>query len=164
MLIANSGGGYMQNKDLAPEDDEKTITVSMPREKPSDKRKTENSPHVVTAESVQAEEVPTIPLESLRTLSTLEPAVSVRSVEATRSVRLPAPLVNHPSEYRRSLGEWLQVWWEGTRPGYLPLAIMPVLVGSTLAWAQSVSPGTPLGNFHLFPFIFALFAVVALEP
>ena len=153
----------MQSEDLAPEDDEKTITVSRSKREPINTKKGKNSPHVVTAEPVQAEEVPTIPLESLQTLSTLEPAVSVRSVEATQSVRLPAPLVVQPSEYRRSLGEWLQVWWEGIRPGYLPLAIMPVLVGSTLAWTQSVSPGTPFGSFHFFRFIAVLFAVVALQ-
>ncbi len=151
----------MQSKDLAPEDDEKTISVS--KDKPSNKKKVKNSPHVVTAESVQAEEVPTIPLGSLQTLSTLEPAVSVRSVEATQSVQLPTPLVVQPSEYRRSLGEWLQVWWEGMRPGYLPLAIMPVLVGSTLAWTQSVSPRTPFGYFRFLPFIVTLLTVVALQ-
>src|SRR5256886_2678621 len=151
----------MQSKDLAPEDDEKTISVS--KDKPSNKKKAKNSPHVVTAESVQAEEVPTIPLGSLQTLSTLEPAVSVRSVEATQSVRLPAPLVVQPSEYRRSPGEWLQVWWEGIRPDYLPLAIMPVLVGSTLAWTQSVSARTPFGYFSFLHFIAALLAVVALQ-
>ncbi|MFL5658825.1 MAG: 1,4-dihydroxy-2-naphthoate octaprenyltransferase [Ktedonobacteraceae bacterium] len=153
----------MQSEDLAPEDDEKTITVSRSKREPINTKKGKNSPHVVTAESVQAEEVPTIPLESLKTLSTLEPAVSVRSVGATQSVRLPAPLVVQPSEYRRSLGEWLQVWWEGIRPGYLPLAIMPVLVGSTLAWTQGVSPRTPFGSFHFFHFIAVLFAVVALQ-
>jgi 1,4-dihydroxy-2-naphthoate octaprenyltransferase len=153
----------MQSEDLAPEDDEKTVTVSRSKREPINTKKGKNSPHVVTAESVQAEEVPTIPLESLQTLSTLEPAVSVRAVEATQSVRLPAPLVVQPSEYHRSLGEWLQVWWEGIRPGYLPLAIMPVLVGSTLAWTQGVSPGTPFGSFHFFLFIAVLFAVVALQ-
>ena len=153
----------MPSKDLAPDDDEKTITVSTSQKEAVNKRKAKKSPHVVTAESVQAEEVPTIPLGSLQTLSTLEPAVSVRSVEATKSVRLPAPLVVQPSEYRRSPGEWLQVWWEGIRPGYLPLAIMPVLVGSTLAWTQSVSPRTPLGHFRFLHFIAALFAVLALQ-
>src|SRR5436305_708388 len=147
----------MPSKDLAPEDDEKTITVSMSKGEAINKRKAKNSPHVVTAESVQAEEVPTIPLGSLQTLSTLTSAVSVRSLEATQSVRLPAPLVVQPSEYRRSLGEWLQVWREGIRPGYLPLAIMPVLVGSTLAWTQGVSPVTPFGSFHFFHFIAVLF-------
>ena len=153
----------MPSKDLAPEDDEKNITVSMSKGEAINKRKAKNSPHVVTAESVQAEEVPTIPLGSLQTLSTLEPAVSVRSVEATQSVRLPAPLVVQPSEYRRSPGEWLQVWWEGIRPDYLPLAIMPVLLGSTLAWTQSVSSRTPFGYFRFLNFIAALLAVVALQ-
>lgn len=153
----------MPGKYMDPEDAEKTITVSPPRGEANNKRKTKNPPHVVTAESVQAEEVPTIPLGSLQTLSTLEPAVSVRSVEATQSVRLPAPLVVQPSEYRRSLGEWLQVWWEGMRPGYLPLSIMPVLVGTTLAWTQSVSSRTPFGHFQLLRFIATLFAVVALQ-
>ena len=47
------------------------------------------------AESVQAEEVPTIPLESLRTLSTLEPEVSVRSTASTRpaSIKRRTPVV-----------------------------------------------------------------------
>src|SRR6266700_7074267 len=124
----------MPRKDLAPEKEEKTLMVSMSKGEAVNKRKAKNSPHIVTAESVQAEEVPTIPLESLRTLSTLEPAVSVRSVEATQSVQIPAPLVVQPSEYRRSLGEWLQVWWDGIRPAYVSLAIMPFLLGSTLAW------------------------------
>src|ERR1700680_3306884 len=114
----------MQSKDSSSEDNDKTITVLPGRGKSS------TSSHVVKAPSVQSEEVPTIPLGSLQTLNALEPEVAVRSVAATRSVRLPAPLVVQPSEYRRSLGEWLQVWWEGIRPDYLPLAIMPVLVGS----------------------------------
>src|SRR6266516_1578794 len=129
----------MQSKDPPPEnDDEKTLTVSRPKEKPFRGRPASSS-HIVTAESVQAEEVPTIPLGSLQTVSTLEPEVSIRSVAATKSVRLPTPLVVQPSEYRRSLGEWLQVWWEGIRPSYILMAIMPVLVGSALAWQQSLS-------------------------
>jgi 1,4-dihydroxy-2-naphthoate polyprenyltransferase len=147
----------MQRKDSASEDDDKTITVS------TSKGKTTNSLHVVTSESVQAEEVPTIPLGSLQTLSTLEPAVSVHSVEATQSVHFPAPLVVQPSEYRRSLGEWLQVWWEGIRPAYVLLAILPVLVGSTLAWTQSVSPQAPLGHFHFSHLIATLVVVIALQ-
>ncbi len=158
----------MQNKDSAFEKDDTTITVSSPKKKIVDstaatKGKTTNSSHIVTAESVQAEEVPTIPLGSLQTVSTLEPEVSIRSVAATKSVRLPTPLVVQPSEYRRSLGEWLQVWWEGIRPSYLLMAIMPVLVGSALAWQQSLSPQTPFGKFHLLHFIALLLAVVALQ-
>ncbi|MFL5703390.1 MAG: hypothetical protein ACJ8AG_11275, partial [Ktedonobacteraceae bacterium] len=142
----------MQNKDSALDKDDTTITVSSPKKKIVDstaitKGKTANSSHIVTAESVQAEEVPTIPLGSLQTLSTLQPEVSVRSVVATKSVRLPTPLVVQPSEYRRSLSEWMQVWWEGMRPGYVLLAIMPVLIGSALAWQQTLSPQTPFGKF-----------------
>src|ERR1700736_2699866 len=92
------------------------------------------SSQIVTADSVQAEEVPTIPLGSLQTLSALQPEVSIHSVASTRAVSMPAPLVVQPSEYRRSLGEWLHVWWDGMRPAYLPLSIMPVVVGSVLAW------------------------------
>jgi 1,4-dihydroxy-2-naphthoate octaprenyltransferase len=40
---------------------------------------------------------------------------------------------------------------------------MPVLVGSTLAWTQSVSPRTPFGYFRFLHFIAALLAVVALQ-
>lgn len=158
----------MQNKDSALDKDDTTITVSSPKKKIVDstaitKGKTANSSHIVTAESVQAEEVPTIPLSSLQTLSTLQPEVSVRSVSATKSVRLPTPLVVQPSEYRRSLGEWMQIWWEGMRPGYVLLAIMPVLIGSALAWQQTLSPQTPFGKFHILHFIAALAAVIALQ-
>jgi 1,4-dihydroxy-2-naphthoate polyprenyltransferase len=158
----------MQNKDSALDKDDTTITVSSPKKKIVDstattKGKTANSSHIVTAESVQAEEVPTIPLSSLQTLSKLEPEVSVRSVAATQSVRLPAPLVVQPSEYRRSLGEWMQVWWEGVRPDYVLLAIMPVLIGSALAWQQTLSPQTHFGKFHILHFIAALAAVIALQ-
>ena len=147
----------MQSKDSSSEDNDKTITVSPGRGKAS------ISSHIVKAPSEQSEEVPTIPLGSLQTLSTLEPEVAVRSVAATRSVRLPAPLVVQPSEYRRSLGEWLQVWWDGIRPAYVTLAIMPVLLGSTLAWTQTLSSQTPFGHFHILHFGAMLFAVIALQ-
>src|SRR2546422_5736690 len=87
------------------------------REKP---QKPVVSSHIVTAEAVQAEEVPTVPLGPLQTLSALQPEVSVHSVASTRTVSMPAPLVVQPSEYRRSLGEWLQIWRDGIRPSYLP--------------------------------------------
>src|SRR5437667_52109 len=155
----------MQNKDSASENNETTQTVSKSRWKSTTppKGKTVASSHVVKAASVQSEEVPTIPLGSLQALSSLEPEVSVRSTAATKSVRLPAPLVVQPVEYRRSLSEWLQVWWEGIRPAYVLLALMPVLVGSTLAWTQSVSPQAPLGHLHLLQFIATLVAVSALQ-
>src|SRR5712671_2714409 len=113
----------MQSKDQSQNEDNIDHAAVQTKEAPATPS---TSSHIVTADSVQAEEVPTIPLSSLQTLSTLQPEVSVRSVAATKSVRLPTPLVVQPSEYRRSLGEWMQVWWEGMRPGYVLLAIMPV--------------------------------------
>src|SRR6266568_1296489 len=77
-----------------------TITVSPFREKTSI---SPASSKIVTAPSVQAENVPTIPLGSLQTISAIEPEIAVRSVATTRSVQLPTPLVSQPTEYRRSL-------------------------------------------------------------
>nr|HET6902691.1 1,4-dihydroxy-2-naphthoate octaprenyltransferase [Ktedonobacteraceae bacterium] len=147
----------MQSNDSASEDNDPTITVSPKR------GKSPSFSHIVTADSVQAEEVPTIPLSSLQTLSTLQPEVAVRSTAATRAVRFPAPLVVQPTEYRRSLGEWWQVWWDGIRPAYVGLALMPVLLGSVLAWTHSLSTKTPYGQFHLLHFVATLVAVVALQ-
>ena len=99
-------------------------------DRPSHPRiKAVTSAQIVTAESVQAEEVPTIPLGSMQTISELQPEVEVRPLAATHSVRLPAPLVVHPSEYHRGFAEWLRTWWNGMRPAYLPLSLMPVLLG-----------------------------------
>jgi 1,4-dihydroxy-2-naphthoate octaprenyltransferase len=133
--------------------DEQAVSVAKPS----------TSAHIVTAASVQAEEVPTIPLGSLETISTLQPAISVHSIAATPVVDAPAPLVVQPAEYRRSLGEWLQVWQDGIRPAYLPLAIMPVLLGSALAWTQSISTQAPLGHFHLTHFIVMIVVVLLLQ-
>jgi 1,4-dihydroxy-2-naphthoate octaprenyltransferase len=121
------------------------------------------SAQVVTAESVQAEEVPTIPLGSMQTISELQPEVEVHSVASTQSVRLPAPLIVHPAEYHRGIAEWLRIWWNGMRPGYLPLSLMPVLVGSVLAWTQSITAKTPRGNFHPQRFLVLLLTVVCLQ-
>lgn len=143
----------MENEEELKDNDQETVSKS----------KTATSTHIVTADSVQAEEVPTIPLGSLETISTLQPAVSVHSVSSTQTVSIPEPLVVQPSEYRRSLGEWLQIWWDGIRPAYLPLSLMPVLVGSTLAWTQSISPQSPLGYFHFAHFIGTLLAVFLLQ-
>lgn len=133
---------------------ETTVTVS-----PAKSKGTVSS-QIVTADSVQAEEVPTIPLSSLQTLNALQPEVSVASAQA---VRLPAPLVVQPLEYRRGLGENLQVWWDGARPAYLPLSIMPVLVGTTLAWTQSMTTKTPFGHLRISHFIVTLLAVIFLQ-
>src|ERR1700686_5165257 len=121
------------------------------------------SAQIVTAESVQAEEVPTIPLGSMQTISELQPEVEVHSVASTQSVRLPAPLIVQPAEYHRGFSEWLRLWWNGMRPGYLPLSFMPVLVGSVLAWTQSITAKTPRGDFHPQRFLALLVTVICLQ-
>ncbi len=118
---------------------------------------------VVTADTVQAEEVPTIPLDSLHTLSQLQPAIAVHTIDATGSISMPTPLVVQPSEYRRSLGEWFKIWREGIRLFYLPLALLPVILGNVLAWIPTIHPRTPLGHFHLLHFIGALLFVGFLQ-
>lgn len=121
------------------------------------------SAQIVTADSVQAEEVPTIPLGSMLTISELQPEVEVRSTASTPSVHLPAPLIVQPAEYHRGFGEWLRIWWHGMRPGYLPLSLMPVLVGSVLAWTQSITAKAPRGAFHPQRFLALLLTVVCLQ-
>jgi 1,4-dihydroxy-2-naphthoate octaprenyltransferase len=121
------------------------------------------SAHVVTANSVQAEEVPTIPIESLQTINTLQPEVSIHPVAATQTVSESRPLVAQPAEYQRTLTEWIQVWWDGIRPAYLLLPLLPVLVGSVFAWTHTVSQKSPLGHFHWTHFIVILAAIVLLQ-
>ncbi len=125
--------------------------------------KATTSAHVVTANSVQAEEVPTIPIESLQAVNTLQPEVSIHPVTATQTVSVSRPLVVQPTEYQRSLTEWIQVWWDGIRPAYLLLPVLPVLVGSAFAWTQTVSPKSPLGHFHWTHFIVILAAIALLQ-
>lgn len=133
--------------------EEQAVTVAKPNA----------SAHIVTAASVQAEEVPTIPLGSLETISALQPAISVQSIAATPVVEAPEPLVVQPAEYRRSLSEWLQVWQDGIRPAYLPLALMPVLLGSALAWTQSITAQAPLGRFHFTHFIAMIVIILLIQ-
>jgi 1,4-dihydroxy-2-naphthoate polyprenyltransferase len=121
------------------------------------------SAQIVTAESVQAEEVPTIPLGSMQTINALQPEVEVHSITSTQSVRLPAPLIVHPSEYHRGTGEWLRIWWNGMRPAYLPISLMPVLLGSVLAWTHSITAKTPRGDFHPQRFLVLLLTVICLQ-
>ncbi len=143
-----------KNSSSSSDTNDTTVTVS-PK-----KSKTVTSSQVVAAPSVQAEEVPTIPMSSLQTLNALQPEVSVASAQA---VRRPAPLVVQPAEYRRGMGESLQVWWDGVRPAYLPLSIMPVLLGTTLAWTQSITTKTPFGHLRFTHFVATLLAVVLLQ-
>lgn len=146
----------MPGKNPSSSSDTNDTTVTVSPKKP----KTVTSPQVVTAPSVQAEEVPTIPMSSLQTLNALQPEVSVASAQA---VRRPAPLVVQPSEYRRGMGESLQVWWDGVRPAYLPLSIMPVLLGTMLAWTQTITTKTPFGHLRFIHFVATLLAVILVQ-
>jgi 1,4-dihydroxy-2-naphthoate octaprenyltransferase len=108
-----------------------------------------NSSKIVAADPTQADEVPTIPIDSMEIVAALRPAISVHSVDMTAFPNLTAPLVTQPAEFQRSLIEWVQIWWEGIRPAYLILSLAPVLLGTTLAWTQTVHAQTPLGQLHL---------------
>src|SRR5579884_4308295 len=149
------GGGRMDNEELQDQD-----------QKAVSKAKTTgstNATKIVTAEAVQAEEVPTLPLGPMESISALEPEIAVRSVASTPVVSMPEPLVVQPSEYHRSAGEWVQIWKDGIRPAYLPLALMPVLLGSTLAWTRTITLKAPFGQFHLIYFIGTVLAVFLLQ-
>jgi 1,4-dihydroxy-2-naphthoate polyprenyltransferase len=134
-----------------------------PQQDAPPRHKAKTSAQIVTAESVQAEEVPTIPIGSMQTVDALQPEVSIHDLSSATSMRLPAPLIVHPEEYRRSSGEWLRIWWHGIRPSYLPLSLLPVLLGSGLAWVQSITPSSLRGNFHPQRFIVMLLAVIFLQ-
>ena len=121
------------------------------------------SSQMVTAESVQSEEVQMAPSCTQQTVSELQPKISVHSVATTRSIMQPLPLVAQPSENERRLGEWLSIWWEGIRPAYLLLSLLPVVLGSVVAWTQSVSLKTPRGTFHPVRFVITLAAVLLLQ-
>ena len=121
------------------------------------------SSQMVTAESVQSEEVQIVSSGTQQTVSELQPKISVRSVATTRSIMQPLPLVAQPSENERRLGEWLSIWWEGIRPAYLLLSLLPVVLGSVVAWTQSVSLKTPRGTFHPVKFVITLAAVLLLQ-
>jgi 1,4-dihydroxy-2-naphthoate octaprenyltransferase len=121
------------------------------------------SSQMVTAESVHSEEVQMAPSGTQQTVSELQPKISVHSVATTRSIMQPLPLVAQPSENERRLGEWLSIWWEGIRPAYLLLSLLPVVLGSVVAWTQSVSLKTPRGTFHPVRFVITLAAVLLLQ-
>ncbi|HEY6284343.1 MAG TPA: 1,4-dihydroxy-2-naphthoate octaprenyltransferase [Ktedonobacteraceae bacterium] len=121
------------------------------------------SSQMVTADSVQSEKVLIVHSGMQPTMSELQPKISTYSVATTRSIIQPLPLVEQPSESERSLGEWLSIWWEGIRPAYLALSLLPVVLGSVAAWTQSISPKTPRGNFHLLRFAITLVAVLLLQ-
>jgi len=121
------------------------------------------SAQVVTATSVEAEEVPTLPLGPLQTINELRPEVIVHPVASTRAASLPAPLVEQPTEYHRSMSDWIQIWWDGIRPTYLTLSLVPLCVGTMLAWIETITTRTPLGHFHLTSFLGAIVVVLLLQ-
>jgi len=145
----------MQSKDK-PSSDSGTL---------SDTEKTNEviSSQMVTAESVQPERVPMVPSGMQQTLSELQPQISTYSVATTRSIMQPLPLVAQPSESERGLGERLSIWWEGIRPAYLALSLLPVVLGSVTAWTQSISLKTPRGNFHATRFVIAVVVVLLVK-
>ena len=118
---------------------------------------------MVRADSLQSGKVQVVHSDMQQTVSELQPKISTYSVATTRSVMQPLPLVEQPSESERGLGEWLSIWWEGIRPAYLALSLLPVVLGSVVAWTQSISPKTPRGNFHPFSFVITLVAVLLLQ-
>ncbi len=122
-----------------------------------------NATRIVTADFVQAEEVPTIPIASLQSISNLQPEVAVYSVASTQTVSIPAPLVVQPFEYRRSLREWVQIWCNGMRLNYLPLTLMPILLGSVLAWVSTITAKKPFGSFHPTHFLGAIVVAFLLQ-
>jgi len=121
------------------------------------------SPQMVSADSLQSGKVQVVHSDMQQTVSELQPKFSTYSVATTRSAIQPLPLVEQPLESERSLGEWLSIWWEGIRPTYLALSLLPVVLGSVVAWTQSISPKTPRGNFHLIKFVITLIAVLLLQ-
>jgi 1,4-dihydroxy-2-naphthoate octaprenyltransferase len=121
------------------------------------------SSQMVTAESVQSEEVQMAHSGTQQTVSELQPKISVHSVATTGSIMQPLPLVAQPSENERRLGEWLSIWWEGIRPVYLLLSLLPVVLGSVVAWTQSVSLKTPRGTIHPVRFAITIAAVLLLQ-
>jgi 1,4-dihydroxy-2-naphthoate polyprenyltransferase len=117
----------------------------------------------VTTESAQSENVQIMSSDLQQAVGELQPKVSTYSVVTTHSIMEPLPLVAQPSDSERGRIEWLSIWWEGIRPAYLPLSILPVVLGSAVAWTQSISPKLPRGSFHPIRFAITLAAVLLLQ-
>jgi 1,4-dihydroxy-2-naphthoate octaprenyltransferase len=121
------------------------------------------SPHMVTADSVQSGKVPVVRTGMQPSVSELQPKFSTYSVATSSTVLQPGPLVEQPPESERRLREWLSIWWEGIRPAYLMISLLPVLLGSVAAWTQSISLKTPRGNFSLIKLVITIIAVLLLQ-
>jgi len=134
---------------------------SLPSNAVADKK--HHSAQVVRADSVPAEEVPTIPIGSLQTIHALEPEVSVHSVASMRETSIHAPLVAQPAEYRRGLGEWVDIWRDGMRLKYVPLSLLPVLLGTALAWMQAVIQQHHLAQLNILHLVGIIIAVILMQ-
>jgi 1,4-dihydroxy-2-naphthoate polyprenyltransferase len=121
------------------------------------------SPQRVSADAVQSGKAPVVRVGTQQAVSELQPKVSTYSVVPTNAVSQPLPLVEQPLESDRSWREWLSIWWEGIRPSYLALSLLPVALGSVVAWTQTISPRTPRGTFHLVTFVLTIIAVLLLQ-
>ncbi|MGZ3617621.1 MAG: hypothetical protein ACXWOL_12575, partial [Ktedonobacteraceae bacterium] len=121
------------------------------------------SPQMVTADSVQSGKVPVVRASTQQVVSELQPKITTYSVVPTSAVSQPLPLVEQPLESDRSWREWFSIWWEGIRPTYFVLSLSPVALGGVVAWAQSISPKTPRGTFHLITFVATVIAVLLLQ-
>ena len=55
------------------------------------------------------------------------------------------------------------LWLNGMRLKYLPLSLMPVLLGSVLAWVSTITANKPLGSFHVTPFLATIAMVCLLQ-
>lgn len=121
------------------------------------------SSQTVTTQSAQAKEAQAISLETQQTISGLQPEISVHPVASTDAIMQPVPLVAQPLEAERSLSEWFSIWWDGIRPAYLPLSLLPVILGSVVAWTQSISVKMPRGDFHPIRFVITLAAVLLIQ-
>jgi 1,4-dihydroxy-2-naphthoate polyprenyltransferase len=116
-----------------------------------------------TAGAVQSENVPVIHASTQLAVSELQPRISTYSVTTTSDVIQPVPLVEQPSASKRSLREWLSIWWEGIRPAYLVLSLSPLILGTVAAWTQSISVKIPRGIFHPVTFVITLIAVLLFQ-
>jgi 1,4-dihydroxy-2-naphthoate polyprenyltransferase len=121
------------------------------------------SPHMVTADSTQSGKVPVVRTGMQPSVSELQPKFSTYSVAISSTVSQPVPLVEQPPESERRLREWLSIWWEGIRPAYLTISLLPVVLGSVAAWTQSISLKTPRGNFSPIKFVITIIAVLLLQ-
>jgi 1,4-dihydroxy-2-naphthoate octaprenyltransferase len=101
--------------------------------------------------------------DTQQTNSGHQPEITVHPVASIHPIVQPVPLVAQPQEQEHSLSEWFSIWWDGIRPAYLPLSFLPVVLGSAVAWAQSITQKSPRGEFHPIRFVIILAAVLLIQ-